>query len=839
MLGLYTSVEIDKNKVCYRGRDKDGREIRKQISYSPSLFVPGNDKNTVFRTFDGQPVGRIRFESIREARNYIKKYSEIDNFTFYGNTNFQYTFISDRFPKDIEWDSKIISVWKLDIEVGSDNGFPDPAYANEEITAITIKTNTDVVCFGCGDFVPNNGEIYIRCSDEVDLLQKFILFWEKKTPDVVTGWNVRFFDIPYIVNRIKKILGDDDARRLSPWKNIREREIVMMNNSNTVYEILGVAILDYIELYRKFAKDGSSRESYNLGYIAELEIGKTKLESSDSGEAAYNLYKTDYQTFMEYNVRDVMLIEWLDNKLKLLELAYQMAYNAKCNLSDVLFQTKMWDCLVFNQFTEDKIVFPQKKRSDKVSFVGAFVKPPQIGMFKWLTSWDLTSLYPHLIMQYNISPEMMMHNLTPEMLKLRGEATVEKMLNKELNLDLLKTHNVCMTPNGMFFKTNVGMGFMPKLMFKMFNQRSKAKNEMLEFEQRLQNCNKEEREHIESTIARLNNLQLAIKVSLNSAYGSFSNPGFRFYDPRIGLAITSAGQLSVLWAQNRMNTYLNKSMGTMIERDFIIASDTDSMYLDMHDILQKFCGISEDTQTNIDNIDKICDKVLKPMIESFFQELKDYTNAYEQKMIMKREAIADIGIWTGKKHYILNVWNSEGVAYKEPKLKITGLEAVKVSAYPKYARDAMKKIFKELVTSKSEENVQKMIADFRTEFMKLSVADVSFPRGVSNVTSYVGATKSIPIHVKGSLVFNEFIKSRGYHKKIKQIKDGEKIKFAYLKSPNPYRSHVIAFQIVPPKELELEKWVDYEMQYDKTFLGPMRSVLDVIGWSTESRNTLW
>jgi DNA polymerase elongation subunit (family B) len=832
----YTSVEVDRNKICYRGRDEEGREIRKQVSYRPSLFVPAELGH--HKTYEGQPLARIEFNGIKEAREYVKRYSEIGNFDFYGNTNYQYAFISDVFTGKIPWDARRISVWKIDIEVGSENGFPDPAFASEEITGITIKTNTDIVCFGCGNFTPKNGEIYIKCRDEYDLIEKFIQYWEKKTPDVVTGWNIRFFDIPYIINRIKRLTSEDNVKRLSPWRNIRQRELTMLNKQSQVYEILGISVLDYIDLYRKFAKDGTSRESYALGYIAQLEIGKTKLEGTDEA-AAYTLYKTDFQKFMEYNIQDVMLIQWLDDKLKLLELAFQMAYTAKCNFDDVLFQTRMWDCLVFNQFVEDKIAMPQNKRSEKTAFEGAFVKPPQVGMFKWLTSWDLTSLYPHLIMQYGISPEMIFNSADPELIKIKGSVSVEVLLGQQIDLSPLKKHNVCVTPNGMFFRTDRGMGFMPKLMHRMFNTRKQAKDEMLKLQQKLETCDPNEKSALESKIASLDNLQLAIKVTLNSAYGSFSNPGFRFYDYRIGQAITSAGQLSVLWSQTNINRFLNDSMKTVSERDFIVASDTDSMYIDMGDILKKFFGISNDVQENIKNIDMICKKVLAPKINSIFEELKEYTNAYEQKMIMKREVIADIGIWTSKKHYILNIWNSEGVQYKEPKLKIVGLEAVKASAYPKICREAMKKIFKELVTSQSEEKVQEMIANFKGEFFKMPLQDIATPRGVSDVSGFVGQTKSVPIHVKAALIHNELIKKKGLTKEIREIKDGEKLKFAYLKFPNPMQAHVCAFQNKPHKALELEQWVDYNMQYEKMFLGPMNNVLNVIGWSSEARNTLW
>lgn len=628
----------------------------------------------------GEKLEPKKFETIRDARDFIKKYDEVQNFKVYGNSSFEYAFIADTQRGMIDWSIDDINIAIIDIEVGSENGFPNPDEATEPITAIAIRRlNGDTKVYGCGEYNNTHENVeYIHCQDEYTLCRNFITDWELNCPDVITGWNTKFFDIPYLYNRFNRILGEDMTKKLSPWGVLSAKTKVLKGRQQTFYQIGGIASLDYIELYKWYAPGGKSQESYRLDNIANVELGESKI-SYDEFDNLHQLYKLNYQKFIDYNIKDVELIVKLEGKLKLIELALTLAYDTKCNYEDVFAQTRMWDSLIYSYLLEKKIVVPPKVIKEKTeAFEGAYVKEPQVGKHDWVASFDLNSLYPHLLIQYNISPETIVEpqDYTPEMREVITQGvTVEKLLDRKVNLTRIS--NVTITPNGQFFRTDK-QGFIPKMMEEMYEDRKKFKKLMIKAQQdyQIENDPTKKRE-LENLIARYNNLQLAKKVSLNSAYGAMGSQYFRFYDLRMALGVTTAGQLSIRWIERKINLYMNKILKTE-NVDYVIASDTDSIYLRLGELVNSvFKEI--DAKKAIDFMDKVCEDKIQPYIDKSYQELADYVHAFAQKMQMKREGLSDKGLWTAKKRYILNVYNNEGVAYKEPKLKVMGLEMIKSS----------------------------------------------------------------------------------------------------------------------------------------------------------------
>jgi DNA polymerase elongation subunit (family B) len=838
MTKYYTNVASIGNNIFYRGV-KDGRRVKLKIAYTPTLFLPSK-KPTKFKTLEGDFLEPMKFESIREARDFVKRYDEVSNFKIYGNSNYQYAFIADEFKGMVEWNIDELSIAVIDIEVGSENGFPDPYLANEPITAIAIKyLNGDMVVFGCGEYVIQGKEKYIKCDDEYSLCKKFLKFWEENCPDVISGWNIKFFDIPYLINRFNRILGEDETKKLSPWGMINSRKAVVNNRELTAYDFVGVSTLDYIELYRWYAPGGKSQESYKLDNIANVEIGENKL-SYDEYDNLHQLYRLNYQKFIEYNIKDVELIFKLEEKLKLIELGLTLAYDTKTNFEDIFAQTRMWDSLIYNYLLDKNIIVPPKVVKDKSSaFEGAYVKEPQTGLHDWVASFDLNSLYPHLMMQYNISPETLIEpaNYTPVMRKVINQnVSVDNMLDK--GLDLTGLEGVTITPNGQFFDTKK-KGFLPQMLEEMYEDRKKFKKMMLQAKQEYEtNTDKTKKYEIKNRIARYDNLQLAKKVSLNSAYGALGSQYFRFYDLRMALAVTLAGQLSIRWIEKKLNLYMNKLLKT--EEDYVIASDTDSIYLKLGPLVDKVYSEKKDIAGIIKFMDGVCETKIQPYIDQSYQELASYVNAYAQKMQMKREALSNKGIWTAKKRYILNVYNNEGVQYNEPQMKVMGLEMVK-SSTPSAIREKMKSSIKIMING-TEDDIHTFIDDFRTEFKKLPPEDISFPRGVNGLKEYSDSVtmykKGTPIHVKGAILYNHYLKQKGLEKKYPRIQDGEKLKFTYLKQPNPFKDSVISYPGRLPPEFGLQEYIDYDMQFDKAFLEPVKVILDKINWSIEKRNSL-
>ena len=839
MNNYYTNVASLGNTIYYRGI-KNGRRVKLKVAYTPTLFLPSN-KPTDYKNLEGEYLEPMKFENIREARDFIKRYEEVKNFRIYGNNSFAYSFIADEFKGMIDWKIEDLSIAVIDIEVGSENGFPDPYQATEPITAICVKyMNGMTYVWGCGDYNNERDDVtYIKCRDEYDLCKKFLDFWHENAPDVISGWNIKFFDIPYLVNRFQKLFDEDVYKKLSPWSLINSRNVIVNNKNFVAYDMIGISVLDYIELYRWYAPGGRSQESYRLDNIANVEIGESKL-SYDEFDSLHALYRLNFQKFIDYNIKDVELIFKLENKLKLIELGLTLGYDTKTNFEDIFAQTRMWDALIYNYLLSKNIIVPPKEVKFKgEAFEGAFVKDPQVGKHNWIASFDLNSLYPHLMMQYNISPETLVEpsNYTDEMRNIISSGVdVNKMLNRNIDLSALK--DVTITPNGQYFRTDI-QGFLPKMLEEMYEDRKKFKKLMIQAKKEYEIENDEVKKlEIYNRISRYDNLQLAKKVSLNSAYGALGSKYFRFYDLRMALAVTLAGQLSIRWIESELNRYLNKLLNT--ENDYVIAADTDSIYLNLGPLVNKVYSGEKEVNQVISFMDKVCEDKIQPFIDASYQNLASYVHAYDQKMQMKREALADKGIWTAKKRYILNIYNNEGVQYKEPKMKVMGLEMIK-SSTPAAIREKMRESIK-IMMQGTEEDIHVFIADFKETFKQLPPEDISFPRGMNGLKEYSDSVslykKGTPIHVKGAILYNARLKALKLEKKYPLIQEGEKIKFTYLKMPNPIKDTVISYPSRLPQEFGLQQFIDYDVQFSKAFLEPIKVVLDCMNWSTEKINTL-
>lgn len=843
-LQFYTNVRTYGKYILYRGVE-NGKKVSRRIEYRPTFFIP-SDKKSKYKTLDGQYVAPIEPGNINDARDFLERYKDVETFPVYGNNRYEYTYIADLHPDDVFWDQKYLTIAYIDIEVASENGFPEPREASEEITAITILTDGKYTTFGCGDYTPHRQDVtYVKCKDEIELLRRFLKFWALNYPDIVSGWNAKFYDIPYIINRCNRVLDEDEVNIISPWKKIRSRDTTINNREQQFYEIFGVAVLDYMDLYKKYSPT-ASQESYRLDHIAFVELGMKKLDFSEH-DNLYSLYKKDFQKFIEYNIRDTELVYLIETNgvksSKLIELALTLAYDNKCNYEDVFQQVRMWDAIIFNHLKKKNIVIPMQKQGKKDSqYAGAYVKEPKPGLYNWVVSYDLTSLYPHIIMQYNLSPETLVkpNQYTDMMREIRPHLSVESILNGELDLTCLSGMKVTVTPNQQFFWTDK-RGFLGDIMDSMYKGRSHYKKLAIAAKKKLETVKEDpvQHEYVQREVARYNNLQLAKKVSLNSAYGALGSPYFRFYDIRLAEAITLGGQLSYKWIESHINEYLNKIVGST-DVDYVIAGDTDSMYLNLEPLIQKYIKDTTNKVKVIDIMDKICKEKIQPFIDRTYQELANYVFAYEQKMHMKQEALCDRGIWKAKKHYVLNVYDEEGVRYTEPKIKTVGIETNK-SSTPMICRDKMKECLK-IIMKQGELDVIKFNEEFRKEFRKLPIEDISFPRGVNGIVKNTGSDglwiKGTPIHTKGAILYNYILKKNKLLKKYPIIKDGEKIKYIHLKQPNPYRNNTIAFMNRFPPEFDLEGYIDYDTQFNMTYLEPIKSILNCIGWKAENTASL-
>ena len=822
-MNFYKNVIEHRGKLLIRGV-LNGKDYKDKIDFGPTLYAL-TQEHSQYKNLQGQYLKPIEFTSINGARAFKKQTP--DNSPIFGLERFHYQYIGQEYPEDIKWSKDLIKIFTLDIETTCENGFPDVENPNEELLCITVKnqSNKQILTWGVGDFETDRSDVtYIKCKTEQHLIMEFMKFWLKNYPDVITGWNTKFFDLPYLMNRIKLLVGDKVASRMSPWSLIEKSEIVVRGRPQTYYKLLGICMLDYLDLYRWFIP--TRQESYRLDFIGGLELGENKLDNPY--ETFKEFYTKDFQKFVDYNIQDVEIVDSLEDKLGLIDLSLTVAYESKVNYDDIFSQVRVWDTLIANHLMKKNICVPPREEHQKdTKYEGAYVKEPQLGDHDWIVSFDINSLYPHIIIQYNISPEKLI-GTSPE------SVSVNKMLKKKVPLDFLKTQDACLTPNGAMFKRD-SQGFLPEMMESMYKDRIVFKKRMLKAKKQYQKTKTPE---LKKEISRCNNIQWARKIALNSAYGAVGNQYFRYYDVRQASGITTAGQFIIRFIEKKVNDYLNNILNTEKE-DYIVASDTDSIYVRFKDLVEKTCKDKTNEQI-LNFLDKVCEKKLEPFIAECFDELGDYSNAFKNAMVMKREVIANKGIWVAKKRYMLNVIDDEGVRLAKPKLKLMGIEAVK-SSTPQVCRVKIKEAI-ETIMSKEQTDLHKLVADFRKEFMKLPAEAIAFPRSCNNVKKYRDHSnifiKGTPIHVKGALIYNYQIQKLGLKNKYPFIQEGDKIKFIKLVPANPFKFDVISYITSLPPEFKLQDYIDYETQFEKTFLDPMRFILDAIGWKAEPQANL-
>jgi len=860
----YTNVFRNGNFVFVREVNK-GQRRKFKTEYKPTLYVT-SPKESKFRSPDGGYVEPIQPGTMQECYRFIEKYKNVDGFHVFGNTQYEYSFLAEEYPGEIEYQLSDMVICNIDIEVASKGGFAKPDDPWQEVTAITLKNSKDGVfhVFACKWFENTLPEVkYYNCDDEVDMLEQFIKLWVSIEPDIVTGWNVRLYDIPYLVNRITRVVSEESAFKLSPWGHIKENTVNIFNKPHQVYDIAGVNVIDYLLIYRKNVL--KPRESYRLDYIAQVELGERKVDYGEYG-SLQGLFEGNFQKYVEYNIHDVRLVDRLDAKLKLIELQLIVAYDAKVNFSDVLSQVRVWDMKIANHLLANGVTVPQKEHIDKdTQFVGAFVMKPQVGLHEWVASFDVVSLYPTIMRTLNMGIETKIpdHKLTQTMKDYQAivgkELIVEvadddagksgagtKVVNIDVVLDNLSEaridefigDDVTVATNAAFYRREP-QSFYSVMIEALFNNRVIYKKKAKEAGLELHTCTDPARQAIlKDQISNFDLKQKATKIQLNSLYGAMGNQYFRFFDVQNAEAVTSTGQFIIQYVGQGLDSYLNKALKTKNKR-YVIYSDTDSVYVTLAGFVKKYHPHG-DVMEKCAFVDKICKEAIQLEINRLFAVITDqYLNGVGDYLQMNREVIGDKGIWTAKKRYLINVRDEEGKRYPidKPELKVLGVEIAKATI-PKFSREAMKEAI-HIVMDKDQETLYTFIAETKKNFVKQAIEDVSFPRSVNNLEKYANEEnifgKGTPGHTKGALLYNALLKRMGLADTYPPINGGEKIRFCHLIEPNPYGVPVIAFPVTIPLEFGLDPYIDWEKQWTKAFIEPIKLILNAIKWDTVKR----
>ena len=851
---FYTNVKQHGNNILYIGYD-NGVRVKEKIPFAPTLFMPDETgQPTEFVSYTGVPVKQIPFDSIKDAKEYIKMYKDVHGTTIYGTDKFAYEYIARNFPeRDIKYSTAVIRTFFFDIEVFSGNGFPDPYAATEKITCMSIydsKTEKYYV-WSTKPYDPTKtykddpiahlrGKIVFKYfASEADMLFDMIQFWEKNCPDVVTGWYSRNFDIPYLINRVRKLFGEKVCNALSPWGIIQEKRSNIKRfgviQDDIQYEMVGISELDLLDLYKKYS--GSNEETHKLGYIGQKNLGITKVEFEGS---LAELWEQDPQKYVDYNIQDVNIVVQLDKKKRFLDLIIEVSYAGKvATYNDSLGTVKYWEVFVYNHLLRKKQVTEIKSISleKDEKFEGAYVKPVLAGMHKGVMSFDFASLYPSLIRQVNIGPETLVDKATlpAELRDMLAEVTVEKLIKKEIDLSLLKKYNYSLSGNAQLYRRDK-KSFLSEMVGEIFDRRKQYKKQMIVAERAYE----ETKDLAQKELAEMLHIkQLAMKILINAAYGACGNGFFQYFSIANAEAVTLTGQVMVQNIRDVLNNYLNKLLKTNVDR--IIAMDTDSAYITLGDVVNAvFKGKTPTTEEVVNFLDAFSKDRLEPLIKQECAAMCDYLNNFENFMDMKRESIADRAIWTGKKRYFMSVRDSEGVRYKQPEISVTGMQSVS-SGTPGVCREALEKCFK-IILLEDEAALQKFIKNFRSEFKGSPIEKIAKPSGISDIEKYTDidgrAKKGAQAHIRAGINYNMLIRQHGMTKTNELIKNDFKIKWIWLKEPNIIQENAVAFIDKLPKQFNLHKYIDYDLQFERTFLDALTPITELIGWHIEETNSL-
>jgi DNA polymerase elongation subunit (family B) len=832
MSNFYTSIRKYGNNIFHRGY-KNGVPFREDVHFKPTLYVPVNKPTDYLSFYDKKYLAPIKYDSMQDAYRAIQEYSNIENIDLHGTEKFEYQFLVEQYPDTVDYDFSQIKILYFDIEVGTDDaesGFPDVSNADQRITAISASINGYFNVFGLQEYNTTQSNVtYHYCENEHKLLNKFLHYWRKEMPDVVTGWNTSTFDLPYLYNRMVIMIGEENAKTLSPFNVVKKKTTQIMKQDYEIIDIFGIELLDYLMLYKFFTF--KKRETYKLDFIGHVELGMKKVNYEEEGNL-FSLYEKDFQKFIDYSIQDTNIVEQLEQKLGIIRLVADVAYFSHSNFSDTMKQVRNLDNLIMYWLSKKNIIVPPQKIGTKThKYEGAYVKSPIVGKHKWIVSFDLNSLYPSIQRFLNISPE------TQAGRKLPGG--VEDYLKQKHDTSQFSEYAIAV--NGTTYRKDK-TGVLPEIITELYDGRSAAKKRQIEAEKMMQNFEKDSIEYKKyEQISKLNKVsQMSRKVSMNSIYGALGSEHGRYYSTDMAEAITITGQFIIRHIGNNVNEYLNNLLKTT-DVDRVVASDTDSIYVCMDDLVTRYIPEEVDENKITDFLDKVSETKIQDVIDKSIQEMSNYLHAFEpESMSMSREIIGRVGVFLAKKRYAISVIDSEGVRYKTPKSKIMGMETAK-SSTPAVVREYMEKVIYSILND-TEENTQKLIKKFRKDFMSQSVYDISFPRGVNGLHKYYDGSqiysKGTPIHVRASLLYNHYIRKYKLETKYELILDSDKMKFIFLKLPNPIHENVIGFTNIFPKELGLTEYVDYDYMFQKTFEEPMKSTFDTIGWSMKKSKTM-
>jgi DNA polymerase elongation subunit (family B) len=899
---MYSSIYFSpKDSEVYCWEYENG--VKVLTKYPAPLFFyvkDTNNKDTEYKTIYGDPAKRVEYTSWRKYKDAIERYHEWGTQTFESDVAVETKFIISNYL-GLELKVPTFDIHFLDIEVHSDVGFPRPEDANFPITIITTWStkHEKFFIFAQKDFdtsfITSNGE---KCEKfifekEDELLKEYMHWVRTEHPDIISGWNSNGYDIPYIINRARKLFGykenergfteEDGAADLSPLGVIRNRRIPIDEfNFEIKYEIAGINLLDYMEVFQNYTF--SEQESWKLGHIANLELGESKKEFEGS---LADLYK-DWQNYVEYNVQDVRLLRKLDAKKKFLKLLVTFCYGCRVPFEHYVKTTKVLDGAFLSNLAVEKVVLPDVNRKlveemkiKKEKYIGGFVKHPEAALHEWVLSFDATSLYPSIMMGWNISPETKICVIEKKHVKplmkymsrgeeCEGNVTVMKqhMTVSELG-DLIKEKKWCLAANGAIYKTDV-QGIIGRFVKEWFNMRKEYKKKML----------KAKDEHDDVMASEYDGLQHNFKILINSVYGYLGTPHSRLFDWDNAVAVTMTGRAITTTCISAIDGYFSSDAWVNNKKyndganpnkkidNTIIYGDTDSLYISFGRILKSFGHdydkvdnestknfiVFNEEKNNADFYDNFTKEQREKMedsadsIQNFVSNIingamKSLTighfNTPENLIYFKREAVASRSIFLeAKKHYVMWVLNLEGVELEEKKrLKVVGIDVVR-SSTPPIVRKELKNIIRDIIVKLDRDYTVGELNKMYDRFLVAKPEEIAFPSSVRDIKKYVqklkedGKFKSTPMHVRAAILYNQMLADDPKLKrKYDMIYNGDKIKYVYTKTSIDWKHDIFGWKDKWVTEVGLEDNINRREQFHRAAISPVEDFFRILNWS--------
>jgi len=842
---FYKNVFLEKNYLLTK-EYKNNKDVYTKVKYEPSIFMEDNE-GFYYEPITKHKLKKHTFTSIYDYYAYVKKYQDISNYKLYGNKDFRSCWLADNYAEtkfDVEKIKPCLNIINIDIEVVSQDGFPKPEDALAPLCLITLGNlykgdDEKFITLGLRPIQDKSIEedtTYIFCKDEKELLKKFIEVWQSLNVDIVTGWNVGDFDITYLINRMKRVFKFSTAYKnlwlgLSSWGVIKEHTksqyVFGTKQITKYYTIAGVTIFDYLSIYKKYIF--KNRPSYSLDSISQIELGEGKIEYSNDYLSLNNLYEENYDLYVKYNIQDVALVNKLDKKLKFMDMVLHLIYDAVMPYDNVLLPTKMWEQIIFKYYKKHKLVmlYNTYTNNEDSEYIGAYVKEVIPNKYLWIMAFDIDSLYPNIIVQQNISFETY---CPQEYSKIINPNDIENESEEEIKTrnEYLKEKNVTFTLNSVEY-TKETCGILPTLIKEIYKERQRCK--------RLSKDNN--KKYIDTKLEKYkiradyySSYQHIKKIQLNSLYGALGCIWFKFFNIKLAESVTSTGQYIIKSIENSVNNYI-KTILNKEKEDYIVAMDTDSIYVRFDEFIEKLKLKGKEKIINF--LDKKVSPEIQKIIVQDAKKIAIKLNSYENRIVMKREVIADKGIFLAKKRYILSIVDDEGI--REKKLKMVGISAIS-SWIPPFCKERIINVIKEYFLSEEDNidnikiDLKKYIKETKTIFKKLPHNEISRAKSINHLKKYSDKNtiyrKGSGFHIKGALFYNHLIDYYKIENKYDKIKEGDKIKMVYLK-PNIWNMNVIAFHSKIPKEFELINYIDYDTEFEKTFVEQIDMIGKVLG----------